>query len=44
VADLTAWTEADLRALHGMGPKALRLLADALGARGEGFREPPDHP
>jgi predicted flap endonuclease-1-like 5' DNA nuclease len=31
---LTAWTERDLLALHGMGPKAVRILREALAARG----------
>ena len=30
--------EADLRTLHGMGPAALRILRDALAAKGEAFR------
>lgn len=30
--------EADLRAMHGMGPGALRILREALAARGEAFR------
>jgi hypothetical protein len=29
--------EADLRRLHGVGPKALRVLAAALSARGKSF-------
>jgi hypothetical protein len=29
--------EADLRELHGMGPKALRVLREALEARGASF-------
>ncbi|NKR99168.1 hypothetical protein GS473_21900 [Rhodococcus hoagii] len=28
----------DLLALHGVGPKALRVLTDSLGERGLGFR------
>jgi hypothetical protein len=36
--DLTRWTEPELAALHGMGPKALGLLRAALQARGLGFR------
>ena len=36
--DLTRWTEADLAALHGMGPKGIRTLRDALTASGSGFR------
>ncbi len=30
-------SEADLGRLHGMGPKALRLLREALAARGLSF-------
>ncbi len=32
-----AW-EADLAKLHGMGPKALRILDEALREQGKGFR------
>ena len=35
---LAKWTESDLRALHGMGPKAIGLLRDALRARGLDFK------
>jgi hypothetical protein len=38
VADLARWTEADLAALHGMGPKALGALRTALEASGGSFR------
>jgi predicted flap endonuclease-1-like 5' DNA nuclease len=38
--DLAGWTEADLAALHGMGPKALGLLRDALAQSGRQFRLP----
>lgn len=38
MADLEAWTEADLGALHGMGPKALGILRDGLAASGRQFR------
>ncbi len=34
---LTTVTEADLLKLHGMGPKALGVLRDALQARGLSF-------
>jgi len=34
---LTAFREADLRKLHGMGPKALDLLRTALAERGLTF-------
>ena len=32
-------SEADLLALHGMGPKAVGILRDALKARGQSFAE-----
>ena len=35
-----AVTEADLLRLHGVGPKAVRLLREALAADGRGFRAP----
>ena len=35
---LPAWTEQELRALHGVGPKAVRILREALAERGLGFR------
>lgn len=35
---LTTVTENELAALHGMGPKAVTILRDALQARGCGFR------
>ena len=38
IADLTRRTETDVAALHGMGPKALRQLREALAAMGLGFR------
>ena len=40
VADLARWTEAELAALHGMGPKALDQLRGALAAAGQRFRAP----
>lgn len=36
--DLTERTEPDLLALHGMGPKAIRTLREALTAHGLCFR------
>jgi hypothetical protein len=36
--DLTKKTESDLAALHGVGPKGLRILKEALAAQGLGFR------
>ena len=38
--DLTRFTERDLLALHGVGPKAVAALREALAARGLAFREP----
>jgi predicted flap endonuclease-1-like 5' DNA nuclease len=38
VAELAPWSEADLAALHGMGPTALTVLRDALEASGGRFR------
>jgi len=38
MADLARWTEGDLARLHGMGPKALGVLRDALEASGRSFR------
>lgn len=37
--DLTTVRQADLGQLHGMGPKALGILRDALAERGLGFAE-----
>ncbi len=37
LADLTQVSEADLAKLHGMGPKALGILRDALAAKGLTF-------
>ncbi|MGY0235843.1 DNA-binding protein [Longispora urticae] len=36
---LTAVTEKELGALHGVGPKALRILRAALGERGASFAD-----
>ena len=35
--ELTTVTEAELRKLHGMGPKAVGVLRNALAARGLSF-------
>lgn len=37
MADVERWTERDLAALHGMGPKGIRALRDALAASGRAF-------
>ena len=36
--DLKRWTESDLAALHGMGPKAMAILKSALATSGSRFR------
>ncbi len=36
--EVAAHTEAELLALHGVGPKAVRILRDAMAARGLAFR------
>jgi predicted flap endonuclease-1-like 5' DNA nuclease len=38
LADLACWREADVAALHGMGPKALGALREAMAAEGRRFR------
>ena len=38
MTDLTRTTPAELQALHGLGPKAMRMLADALALQGLRFR------
>ena len=35
--DLVRWREKDLLALHGMGPKAVGILREALAERGLSF-------
>lgn len=40
--ELSRWTEGDLLALHGMGPKGVRILKEALARRGRHLRAP--HP
>lgn len=39
LAQLTAVSEAELLRLHGVGPKATRLLREALAAQGLAFAE-----
>jgi len=40
LADLELRTEAEILALHGMGPRALGILRDSLAASGRRFRGP----
>ena len=40
MAALAAWRERDLAALHGVGPKGIRILTDALAAQGKRFKTP----
>jgi hypothetical protein len=37
---LTTVTEAGVLALHGMGPKGIRILREALAAKGKSFADP----
>lgn len=39
LAQLAKWTEGDLLALHGMGPKAVGILKAELKKRGLGFKK-----
>ena len=39
MADVANRTLADVAALHGMGPKAIRILADGLALQGLKFRD-----
>jgi predicted flap endonuclease-1-like 5' DNA nuclease len=38
--ELTKISEAELKQLHGLGPKGIRLLRSALQARGKSFAKP----
>lgn len=40
MAALSQWTVEDLAALHGMGPKGVRLLQEELAAQGKQFAPP----
>jgi len=37
--ELTEWREQDLLELHGMGPKGVRILKDAMAAQGLEFHD-----
>ncbi|MPV89795.1 hypothetical protein GB882_14055 [Georgenia ruanii] len=39
VAQLTEWSERELLEIHGVGPKAIRILREELGSRGLNFRD-----
>jgi predicted flap endonuclease-1-like 5' DNA nuclease len=41
---LAALSEADLLRLHGVGPKAVRLIRQALAERGLAFADKPGEP
>src|SRR5690606_41651792 len=41
LADVAARSEQDLLALHGVGPRAIRMLSEELAARGMVFRSDP---
>lgn len=36
---LTGYSESEIRQLHGIGPKALKMLREALAARGLSFKK-----
>jgi hypothetical protein len=38
-AELTEWSERDLLALHGMGPKAVRILREHLASEGLALKQ-----
>lgn len=40
LGQVAARSKRDLLAIHGVGPKAIAILGDALAARGLRFREP----
>ena len=39
LSELVQWNERELSELHGMGPKSVRLLKEALAARRQRLRE-----
>jgi len=41
LSQLTQVSEAELRSLHGMGPKAIRILREALAEQGLSFASDP---
>ncbi len=40
LTQLTAWSERELLAIHGVGPKGVRILKEALAERGLALRSP----
>jgi predicted flap endonuclease-1-like 5' DNA nuclease len=40
LARVAAHTKKDLLAIHGVGPKAVAILGEALAAQGLAYREP----
>ncbi|GAA1315801.1 hypothetical protein ACFSWE_01740 [Leucobacter albus] len=40
LAEVAGFSRAELLALHGVGPKAVRILEEALAAAGAGLRDP----
>lgn len=41
IEDLSKFTEAEVMALHGMGPHAMRILKEMLGLHGLSFKKEP---
>lgn len=44
MTQLAQRTEAEVAALHGMGPKGVRMLREALAGQGRHFRRDRDRP
>lgn len=40
LAQVAAHSKEELLAIHGVGPKAIRILGEALAAKGWAFQEP----
>lgn len=40
LAQVAAHSRKDLLAIHGVGPKAVRILGEALAAKGLSYRDP----
>ena len=42
LSEVAGWSEAELLALHGVGPRAVRILGEALAERGLALRSTSD--
>lgn len=43
LSEVARWSAAELLALHGVGPKAVRVLREALARRGEALEDDASH-